>query len=109
MPSCLIMFHSLVAVILLILNTFDVNAKPFIMDRFPITLPITRHLNLTNAHNLLRHDQARARALRAKGTAKAPGVFLEKDDVFNQVINNRVTTYLASVGVGSPPTTCVFI
>jgi len=103
------MFYSLLTVTLLILNTFDVSGNPLIMDRSPITLPITRRLNLTSPHNLLRHDQARARALRARGTTKSLGMSLENDDVFNQAINNQVTTYLASVGVGDPPTTCMFI
>ena len=103
------MFHSLLTVIPLILFTFDVSAKPLIMGRSPITLPITRRLNLTSAHNLLRHDQARARALKAKGTAKALRISLDNNAVVNEGIDNQEVAYIASVGVGSPPTTCTFI
>ena len=71
-----------------------------------MTLPLSRRVNLTSIHNLVRHDQARAKALRARATAKATGLPLHSDAVINEQVENRGVSYIASVGVGSPPTTC---
>lgn len=64
-----------------------------------ITVPIARRINGTGIHNILARDQARARALIARG----------KEDPAKRTasitVTNEVDTYVASVGVGSPPTT----
>jgi len=44
----------------------------------------------------------------ALGGAKEQGVFLE-DAVINEQVENQAVSYIASVGVGSPPTICTFI
>jgi len=67
-----------------------------------VTLPLSRRVNLTSIHNLVRNDQARAKALIAGAVAKATG----RHALYNEPIENRAVTYIASVEVGSPPTTC---
>ena len=89
-----------------LLFTLSVAANPVLVNRSPVTLPLSRRVNLTSIHNLVRHDQARAKALRARATAKATGLPLHSDAVINEQVENRGVSYIASVGVGSPPTTC---
>jgi cathepsin E len=69
---------------------------------------LSRKVNVTSVHNLLRHDQNRAKALMALGGAKEKGIFLE-GAVINEQVENQAVSYIASVGVGSPPTICEFI
>ncbi|KAF8971720.1 aspartic protease [Flammula alnicola] len=85
-----------------LLLALSVAANPVLVNRSPVTLPISRRLNLTSVHNLVRHDQARAKALKAKGAARAAG---QSRAVINEQVDNQAVTYVASVGVGSPPTT----
>ncbi|KAF8879852.1 aspartic protease [Infundibulicybe gibba] len=79
-----------------------VSANPVVIRNSPVTLPLSRRLNLTSVHNLLRHDQARARGLRARSK-------LNIDAVINEPVDNQAITYIASVGVGSPAVTCTYI
>ncbi|CAA7264829.1 unnamed protein product [Cyclocybe aegerita] len=83
-----------------LLLALSVAANPVLVDRSPVTLPLSRRLNLTSVHNLVRHDQARAKALKAKGTVKH-----DSRAVINEQVDNQAVTYIASVGVGSPATT----
>ncbi|KAK2464677.1 hypothetical protein APHAL10511_003253 [Amanita phalloides] len=64
-----------------------------------VTLSLSRQVNFTGVHNLLQQDQARARFLtdRASGHEQSAAII-------NEPVTNRIVTYLASVGVGSPPT-----
>jgi cathepsin E len=80
-----------------------VSANPIVVQKSPVTLPISRRVNLSSVHNLLRHDQSRAKALKAKGAAKASG--LEDRSVIDEPVDNQAVTYIASVSVGSPATT----
>ncbi|KAI0323807.1 aspartic proteinase from Irpex Lacteus [Cubamyces sp. BRFM 1775] len=70
------------------------------------TLPITKRFNFTgSAGKILQHDQARARALHARGMTLATGATPPPTpDVGNVSIDNQLATYLATVNVGSPPT-----
>jgi cathepsin E len=52
---------------------------------------------------LVKHDLARAKALRSRGHAAAGEEFHE-DAVVNEPLTNEAVTYIASVGVGSPAT-----
>jgi len=81
-------------------------ADPIVVRRSPVTLPISKRVNSTTIRNLLLHDQARAKALRAKGEAKAAGIPFHTDAVINSPADNQAVSYIASVGVGSPATTC---
>ncbi|CAA7264889.1 unnamed protein product [Cyclocybe aegerita] len=88
-----------------LLLAFSVAANPVVIDRSPVTLHLSRRVNVTSIHNLLRHDQVRAKALKAKGAAKAAGVPLDTRAIINEQVDNQAVTYVASVGVGSPATT----
>lgn len=77
-----------------------VAANPILINRSPISLPLSRRLNLTSIDNLLKHDQARAKSLKTAGTG---GVF-QSAAVVNEPITNQAVTYVASIGVGSPAT-----
>lgn len=79
-----------------------VAANPILINRSPISLPLSRRLNLTSIVNLLKHDQARAKALKA---ARTGGVF-QSAAVVSESIENQAVAYVASVGVGSPATSC---
>ena len=85
-----------------LLFTLSVAASPALLDKSPVTLPLSRRLNLTSVHNLVRHDQARAKGLIASVIAKVTGGLPHH----NEPIYNQAVSYTASVGVGSPPTTC---
>jgi cathepsin E len=85
---------------------FSVAANPVVINRSPVTLPISRRVNFTSIHNLLRHDQARAKALKAKGAAKVAGVSFHTDAVISSQADNQAVAYVATVGVGIPPTNC---
>ena len=90
-----------------LLLAFSVAANPVItLNRSPVTLPISRRVNFTSIRNLLPHDQARAKALKAKGAAKAAGVSFHNDAVISSQADNQAVTYIASVGIGIPPTNC---
>jgi cathepsin E len=85
---------------------FSVAANPVVINKSPVTLPLSRRVNFTSIHNLVRHDQARAKALKAKGAAKAAGVSFHNDAVISSQADNQAVSYVASVGIGIPPTTC---
>jgi len=77
-----------------------VSATPIVqVRRGPVTLPIARSLNLTNVRSLYEHDLARAQNFKTRGS-KA------KRAVISTPETNEVVTYIAAVGIGSPPTTC---
>ncbi|KAF8191217.1 aspartic peptidase A1 [Pholiota molesta] len=80
------------------LLVLSVAANPVVVNRSPVTLPISRHLNLSSIHNLVRHDQARARHFRTKGC-------FDTRSIVNEPVTNQAVQYTASIGVGSPATT----
>ncbi|KAF8893667.1 acid protease [Gymnopilus junonius] len=87
-----------------LLLALSVAANPVLVNRSPVTLPLSRRVNLTSIHNLVRHDQNRAKALKLKGAAKAAGTPLSEAAVVSSQVDNQAVTYVASVGVGSPAT-----
>ncbi|KAG6877491.1 hypothetical protein C0993_006761 [Termitomyces sp. T159_Od127] len=94
---------SLLSTLLLV---FTVSANPIIVRESQVKLPLARRLNVTSVHNLLRHDVARAKFLRARAEAKLSGAFdFDTRAVINEQVDNQAVTYIASVGVGSPATT----
>ena len=88
-----------------LLLAIAVAANSVIVEKSLVTLPISKSINITNVQNLLRHDQIRAKALRAKGEPRAASNPLHRDVISSQV-DNQAVTYIAAVGVGSPATTC---
>ncbi len=87
----------LTAVLLLVVS---VAADPVVVRRAPVSLPFARRLNITGAHDLIRKDQTRARNMFAASKAKRSG------SPVNVGITNVGVIYVASVGIGSPPTSC---
>ncbi|CDO77369.1 hypothetical protein BN946_scf184787.g18 [Trametes cinnabarina] len=83
-------------------------AKPVVVRKSPVTLPIARRLNVTSAPELLKIDQARAKVLKEQGLARGKGAgSLRKaaqDAIFNLPVTNGAVDYTASVGIGTPPT-----
>ena len=89
-----------------VLLTLAVAADPIPVKRSLVTLPISRRINL-NGLNILEHDQLRAKALRAKGEARAAGTPLsDRASVISSQAENQAASYIASIGVGSPATQC---
>ena len=93
---------TLTAFLLLVVN---VAANPIVVRNAPVTLPFARRLNITGAHDLVAKDQARAKNLLSIGNAKQSGT-LSPDAIVSVGVTNVATVYEASVGVGSPPTSC---
>lgn len=89
-----------------LLLALAVSANPVALHDAKVTLPLARRLNTTSIHNLVRHDQNRAKALRARAEAKTSGSFVS-DAIINESVDNQAVTYIAEVGVGSPATTCM--
>ncbi|KAF8808125.1 family A1 protease [Phlegmacium glaucopus] len=82
-----------------LLLALAVAANPIVVKRSLVTLPISKRLNLTSLPNLLRNDQARARAFKGETTS------IQSDAVISSPADNQAVSYIASVGVGSPATT----
>ncbi|KAI9070299.1 acid protease [Trametes sanguinea] len=84
-----------------------VAAKPVVIRKSPVTLPIARRINATSAPDLLKIDQARAKVLKEQGLAAGKGSAslrkTAKDAIFNLPATNTAVDYTASVGVGTPP------
>lgn len=95
------------ALLTTVLLALSASATPLVTIRdSPISLPFARKTNFTGSVNLLKADQARAKALRARAEAKASGLALNVDAVINEPVDNQAVTYVASVNVGNPPTNC---
>ncbi|EIW52039.1 acid protease [Trametes versicolor FP-101664 SS1] len=74
-----------------------------VRDSSRITLPIARRLNITGAANLVKLDQARAKALKSRPQAHTGNS--PRATIFDAPVTNQAVDYVATVGVGSPPTT----
>lgn len=61
----------------------------------PVTLPFARRLNFTGAANLVQHDQARAKALKARATTSTSK--FPKAPIINDPVTNGVVEYVANV------------
>jgi cathepsin E len=88
-----------------LLLALSVAANPVLVNRSPVSLPISRRVNLTSIHNLLRHDQNRAKALKLNGAALASGSPIDKTPVVSSQVDNQAVTYVAAVNIGNPATT----
>ncbi|KAM6493211.1 aspartic peptidase A1 [Amanita muscaria] len=81
-----------------LLLALAVAANPIVSREPYAKLQLSRQLNTTGVYNVLQHDQARAAHLAAKASAKKTRA------VYNEPVTNEVVTYMANVGVGTPPT-----
>jgi cathepsin E len=89
----------------IVLLALSATATPLVQVRnSPITLPISRRVNTTSTHNLLKHDLARVEALKARAKAAQGGASFEEAAIVNQPLDNQAVQYIATVGVGSPTT-----
>ena len=74
----------------------------------PVTLPFSKRINITSTRNLLQNDRKRAMALKARAKAiQGDELTVEETAIVNQPVEDQVVQYIASVGVGSPPTYCM--
>lgn len=81
-----------------------VSANPIVVVRdSPVTLSLSRRVNLDNIQNLYQHDLNRAQAL--KDRSQNSGV-TKRSPPKNTPATNQAVSYVASVGVGSHPTQC---
>jgi cathepsin E len=99
------MFPTSLLTVLLLCSV--VSTTPVVIRSSPIRLPLTRRLNVTSIHNLLQHDQARAQALRVRVGAHVNNP-LAPTIIGNEPVDNQAVTYIAAIGVGTPPTTCEY-
>lgn len=72
----------------------------------PRVFSISKRLKFTGAQNLVRHNKLRAKTLQAKAQAIGIDSFARNDDGGSTEVDNEATSYIASVGVGSPATNC---
>ncbi|KAI9452796.1 aspartic peptidase A1 [Lactarius psammicola] len=86
-----------------LLLAVSVAANPIVVRKPPVSLSFARHLNITGAHDLIQKDQARAKNLVSISKAKQSGT-LSPSAVVSVGVTNVGVVYVASVGVGSPPT-----
>jgi len=94
---------SLLSTLLLALAVAATPIAPVVTVRNgPVTLPISRRLSKKSGINLHQNDMKRANALFGRGGYQA-NALAELDST---PVDNRDVSYIASVGVGSPPTQC---
>ncbi|KAH8984438.1 aspartic peptidase A1 [Lactarius akahatsu] len=86
-----------------LLLAVSVAANPIVVRKPSVSLSFARHLNVTGAHDLVQKDQARAKNLVSVSKAKQSGT-LSSSAVVSVGVTNVGVVYVASVGVGSPPT-----
>ncbi|KAG6886398.1 hypothetical protein C0992_004255 [Termitomyces sp. T32_za158] len=83
-----------------------VSANPIAVRESQAKLPLARRLNVTSVHNLLRHDVARAKFLRASAEAKLSGASdFHTRQVIDEQVDSQAVSYIAPIGVGSPAAT----
>ncbi|KDQ62988.1 hypothetical protein JAAARDRAFT_28980 [Jaapia argillacea MUCL 33604] len=79
----------------------NVNANPLTIRDTLITLPLAKKVNMTGGSaNLVQIGQARAKAFRSRADGR-----MQQGMIMSVPVENQAVTYVASVGVGSPPTT----
>ena len=88
-----------------ILSVLSVAANPIVIREASVSLPFARQLNVTGSHDLVLKDQARARNLVALSNAQQSGTS-SADAIVDLGATNAALAYRASVGVGSPATSC---
>ncbi|KAG6329087.1 hypothetical protein ID866_10002 [Astraeus odoratus] len=94
-------FAPLLATVLLALS---IQASPIEVRTSPITLAVAKRISTGGGpRKLLERDQARAASLRCS-TKDATSETFDSDDDSIPVTNIAANSYVASVGVGSPPT-----
>lgn len=86
----------------------QVSATPVVQANQPTgSLPFTKRFNLSSGQHLVQQGQARAKDFIQRGTAS--GHAAQARAIIGVPVTNQATSYVASVGVGSPKTKCEFI
>ena len=80
-----------------------VASNPIVVRDNLVHLSIAKRINETSARHVLKADQARAAAIRARAARKNGKLV---DDASSVSVTNQAVDYVANVGVGSPATTC---
>ncbi|KAJ7444588.1 aspartic peptidase A1 [Mycena galericulata] len=83
-----------------LLLALTVAANPIVVNNF-VTLPLSKRVNFTGTRTILERDLARVNHLRDRAAGKLQG----RAAVISSAVDNQAVTYIASVQVGSPPTT----
>lgn len=89
------MFSRAFPSILILALTITVNGAA--VQKSPVKLSLARHFDFTGTQNVLQHDLARVRHLKARAAGKG---------FIDEPVTNQHVIYTASIGVGSPPTYC---
>ena len=99
------------AILTALLLALTVAASPVVqVYDSPIRLSFSRRFNTTSARNLLQNDRKRVTALKARAKAiLGDELTVEEAAIANQPVEDQVVKYIASVGVGSPATTCTLL
>jgi len=96
---------SLLSTLLLALAVAATPIRPVVTVRDgTVSFPISRRLNGTSVRNLYQNDLRRANALIGRISDQA-NVLAE---LASTPADNQDVSYIASVGVGSPPTQCKY-
>ena len=83
----------------ILILALSITANGAAVQKASFKLSLARHFNLTGTQNILQHDLARVRHLKARAAGK---------DFADEPITNQPTIYTASVGVGNPATYCEY-
>ncbi|KZP03468.1 aspartic peptidase A1 [Athelia psychrophila] len=89
---------SLLALLTLAVSFAGVSAGPVLTSSKLATLPFKRSLNLSSFLDIVKADQARAKALKSTSGGA------NKRAVISSPATNTGIQYIASIGVGNPPT-----
>lgn len=76
-----------------LLLALAVAANPIVVRNNFVTLPLSRRVNATSVVNVLRRDQARARALKTRASANF-AQDLTKDAIIDEPVDNQVVSYV---------------
>ena len=79
-----------------------VAAQPTAVKNSLVRLPFVKRISDAGPHNLIKQDQLRIQGLKAN----AEGFDVLTSRQLNSGANNQAASYVASVGVGNPPTQC---
>ena len=83
------------------------GSPAIVVEKSPVTLSISKRFNFNGTHTIAQRDRLRAKALKAGGSS---GGAFDADISFqndaSSPATNQLTSYIATVGVGSPPTNC---
>ncbi|RPD60612.1 aspartic peptidase A1 [Lentinus tigrinus ALCF2SS1-7] len=77
----------------------------FVSNASPVTLGVARRFNSVGSSNVLKFDQARARALRQRTQTDSSSAPAEDADIYSMDVVSQVVAYVMEVGIGDPPQT----